>query len=162
MTSTPRLMRPLLLGAVVVALASASSGCSWFSHKSDYQKSAENRSLEVPPDLDLPNTSAATALPPAAGLGGAQAAAGPAVTLAESATDAYPKIGKALEGIEGVVINGRAEALGSYDVTYKGQSFLIRVQDSTGGSRLLALSPDGRILNSGPAADLMVAIKSKL
>ncbi len=162
MTSTPRLTHPLLLGAVVVALASASSGCSWFGHKSNYEKSTENRSLEVPPDLDLPNTSTATALPPAAGLGGAQAAAGPAVTLAESATDAYPRIGKALEGIEGVVINGRAEALGSYDVTYKGQSFLVRVQDSAGGSRLLALSPDGRILTSGPAADLMVAIKSKL
>ena len=62
MTSTPRLMRPLLLGAVVVALASASTGCSWFDHKSDYQSSAENRSLEVPPDLDLPDTSAATCL----------------------------------------------------------------------------------------------------
>lgn len=162
MTSTPRLTRPLLLGAVVVALASASSGCSWFGHKSNYEQSVENRSLEVPPGLDLPNTSAATQLPPAAGLGGAQAAAGPEITLAGSATDLYPKIGKALEGIEGVAINGRAEALGSYDVTYKGQSFLVRVQDSNGASRLMALSPDGRILNSGSAAELMAAIKSKL
>lgn len=162
MTSTPRLMRPLLLGAVVVALASASTGCSWFDHKSDYQSSTENRSLEVPPDLDMPDTSAATSLPPVTGLGGAQAAAGPEITLAGSATDAYPRIGTALEGIPGVVVNGRAEALGSYDVTYKGQSFLIRVQDSQGGSRLMALSPDGRILNSGPAAELMAAIKAKL
>jgi uncharacterized lipoprotein len=161
MTSTPRLTHPLLLGAVVVALASASSGCSWFDHKSDYQKSAENRPLEVPPDLDLPNTSEATALPPSSGLGGGQAATASDVMLAGSATDAYPKVGKALEGIDGVVINGRAEALGSYDVTYRGLSFLIRVQDSGGGSRLMALSADGRILNSGPAAELMAAIKAK-
>lgn len=161
MTSTPRSMRPLLVGAVVVALASASTGCSWFSHKSDYQKSVENRPLEVPPDLDMPDTSVATALPPAGGLGGAQAAAGSEITLPGSATDAYPKIGKALEGIEGVVINGRAEALGSYDVSYKGQSFLVRVQDGNGGSRLLALSADGRVLTSGPAAELLAAVKAK-
>jgi len=162
MTSTPRLMRPLLLGAVVVALASASSGCSWFKHKSSYTSSVENRPLEVPPDLDLPDTSAATLLPGSAGLGAAQATAAAAISLSDSATDAYPRIGKALEGIAGVAINGRAEALGSYDVTYQGQSFLLRVQDSNGGSRLMALSADGRILTSGPAADLMQAIKSKL
>lgn len=162
MTSTPRLTRPLLLGAVVVALATAGTGCGWFGHKSDYKASVENRSLEVPPGLDLPNTSAATQLPPPGGLGGAQAATASDIALAGSATDAYPKIGKALEGIDGVVINGRAEALGSYDVTYKGQSFLVRVQDSNGASRLMALSPDGRVLNTGPAAELMAAIKSKL
>lgn len=161
MTSTPRLMRPLLLGAVVLALASA-SGCNWFKHKSSYAQSVENRPLEVPPDLDLPNTSAATTLPTAAGLGGAQATAGADISLADTATVAYPKIGKVLEGINGVVINGRAEALGSYDVTYQGQSFLVRVQDSSSGSRLLALSADGRILSTGPAAELLAAIKSKL
>jgi hypothetical protein len=47
-------------------------------------------------------------------------------------------------------------------VTYQGQNFLVRVQDSAGGSRLMALSPDGRILTSGPAATLMAAIKAKL
>ena len=162
MTSTPRYMRTLLLGAVVLALASASGGCAWFKSKSktDYTASKESRPLEVPPDLDLPDTSSATALPPTAG------AAGPAtasdVTLAGSATDAYPRIGTALEGVPGVTINGRAEALGSYDVTYKGESFLLRVQDSNGGSRLLALSADGRILGSGPAAELMALVKAKL
>ena len=162
MTSTPRMMRPLLLAAVVVALASATSGCGWFGHKPDYKASVENRPLEVPPDLDLPDTSAATSLPPAAGLGSAPAP-GVEVTLADSATDAYPKIGKALEGIPGVVVNGRAEALGSYDVTYQSLSFLVRVQDASGGgSRLMALSPDGKILVSGPAAELMKAIKAKL
>jgi hypothetical protein len=47
-------------------------------------------------------------------------------------------------------------------VTYQGQSFLIRVLDANGGSRLVALSADGKMLNSGPAAQLMAAIKAKL
>ncbi|MBC7656425.1 MAG: hypothetical protein H7147_04530, partial [Frankiaceae bacterium] len=64
--------------------------------------------------------------------------------------------------INGVVINGRTEALGSFDVTYQGQSFLVRVQDSSSGSRLIALSPDGRILTTGAAAALMAAVKAKL
>jgi hypothetical protein len=35
------------------------------------------------------------------------------------------------------------------------------VLDAAGGSRLVALSPDGRMLNSGKAAELMAAIKAK-
>lgn len=163
MTSTLRLTRPLLLGAVVLALASASTGCSWFKHKSTYTQSVENQPLEVPPGLDLPDTSAATTLPLASNVGsGRSSAGGVDIHLAEAATVAYPKIGAALESIPGVVINGRAEALSSYDVTYGGESFLIRVQDSAGGSRLLALSPDGRILFTGNAGKLLTAIKAKL
>jgi hypothetical protein len=163
MTSTLRLTRPLLLGAVVLALASASTGCSWFKHKSTYTQSVENRPLEVPPGLNLPDTSSATALPLASNLGSGRASPGGVdVRLADSATVAYPKVGAALESIPGVVINGRAEALASYDVTYGGESFLIRVLDSTGGSRLVALSPDGRILFTGNAGKLLTAIKAKL
>lgn len=161
MTSTPRFTRTLLLGAVAIALVST-SGCGWFKSKSNYAQSMENRPLEVPPDLDLPDTSAATALPPTASAA-ATAPTASDVRLDDSAVAAYPRIGTVLETIPGVVINGRAEALGSYDVTYQGQSFLIRVQDSAGGgSRLLALSADGRILGTGPAAELMATVKSKL
>lgn len=162
MTSTPRFTRALLAGAVLLALASASAGCSWFKNKSNYEKSAETQPLEVPPGLDLPDTTLATTLPPVGSAGRAPTASGTDLQIAGSATDAYPKIGAALEGIEGVVINGRAEALGSYDVSYQGQNFLIRVQDNAGGSRLMALSPDGRILTGGAAAALMAAIKAKL
>jgi hypothetical protein len=162
MTSTPRFMRPLLLGAVVLALATAGSGCSWFKHRSNYAKSAETSPLEVPPDLDLPDTSTSTPIPSTPGMASAPASSGTDGRLAMPASDAYPKIGDVLTAIDGVVINGRAEALGSYDVTYQGQSFLIRVLDANGGSRLVALSADGKMLNSGPAAQLMAAIKAKL
>lgn len=160
MTSTLRPMRPLVIAAVSLALVSTSA-CSWFKHRSSYSQSVENRPLEVPPDLDLPDTSAATVLPASVGAGVAPRP-GVDVSLSMSASAAYPRIGTVLEGISGLVVNGKAEALGSYDVTYKGENFLVRVLDSAGGSRLMALSPDGRVLNSGPAVQLMSTIKSQL
>lgn len=158
---TPKLhpLRPLMLAALALALASTVTSCGWVRHRTSYLHSTENRPLEVPPGLDMPDTSAAVALPSA---GAGQSTSPSDVRLEEGSITAYPRIGTILEGIEGVVIIGRAQALGSFDVSYKGQSFLIRVQDSNGGSRLLALSPDGRILLAGPAAELLAIVKTKL
>jgi hypothetical protein len=169
MNSTPRHFRPLIFATVVVALA-ATSGChwvkqhSWFGHDKGpkYAHSLENRPLEVPPDLTLPDTQSALPMPAANAVGTSAEAPLSGMLLSVSAVDAYPKIAAALEGTPGVVISGRSEALGSFDVTYQGESFLIRVQDRAGGSRLLALSADGQILGGGAAAALMEAIKSKL
>jgi uncharacterized lipoprotein len=163
MTSTSRITRTLLLGAVVVASASAGTGCSWFKEKTNYMASKETQPLEVPPGLSLPDTSAATGVPAVTTASGAMPGASATdINLAGSATDLYPKIGAALEGISGVTIKGRSEALGSYDVNYQGADFLVRVQDSNGGSRLMALSPDGRFLTGGAAASLMTQVKAKL
>ena len=163
MKSTPRHFRPLLLAAVVVALA-ATSGCHWFHHDqtAKYAKSPENRPLEVPPDMNLPDTQSALPMPAANALGTAAEAPMSGMLLSINATSAYPRIAAALESTPGVVISGRSEALGSFDVTYQGESFLVRVQDRAGGSRLLALSADGQVLGSGAAAALMEAIKPKL
>ena len=162
MTSTPRITRTLLLGAVVVAFASAGSGCSWIKEKTNYTDSKESQPLEVPPGLSRPDTSSATGVPATTASGTMPGASATDINLAGSATDLYPKIGAALEAISGVTIKGRSEALGSYDVNYQGLDFLIRVQDSGGGSRLMALSPDGRFLTGGAAASLMTQVKSKL
>lgn len=163
MRSNSPIARPLLLAAVAVALVSA-SGCQWFKHKSSYAQSPENRPLEVPPDLDLPNTASATALPSASGLGGnANAGAGDTgFTVSGSAVELYPRVGTALETIEGVSIAGRAAALGSFDVSYQGQSFLIRVEDSKDGSHIYAISATGQFLRAGPAAQLLTMLKNKL
>ena len=162
MNSTPRAIRPLLLvGVASLAIVVAASGCSWVKNKTHYQSSAEANPLEVPPDMDKPDTSAATALPTVASLTTPSSQGAGETRLAVPASDAYPKIGDMLATIPGVTVNGKAEALSSYDVTYKGESFLLRVLDATGGSRLVALSPDGRMLNSGSAAELMAAIKAK-
>ncbi len=160
-----RTLRPLLVGALAIALVAAASGCHWFKHKSEYAASKEDRPLEVPPDLDRPDTSGSTALPALAS-GTVNSAstlrATDVLVSGSSATELYPKIGAALQGIAGVTINGRAEGLSSYDVSYQGQNFLVRAQDSQGGSRLMALSADGRLLNAGPAADLLKLVRAKL
>jgi uncharacterized lipoprotein len=162
MNSNTRAIRPLLLvGVASLAIVMASSGCSWIRNKTHYQASKEANPLEVPPDMDKPDTSAATSLPPVGSMSTPQSQGAMAGHLAVSAAEAYPKIGDILAATPGVTLNGKAEALSSYDVTYKGESFLLRVIDATGGSRLVALSPDGRMLNSGSAAELMAAIKSK-
>jgi uncharacterized lipoprotein len=161
MNSHPRAVRPLLLlGVAALAIAFASSGCSWLRSKTHYADSKEANPLEVPPDLDHPDTSSATAMPVVSSVAVPAPSAGDG-RLAMPAAEAYPKIGDALATIPGVVVDGRAEALSSYDVTYKGESFLIRVLDASGGSRLVALSPDGRMLNTGSAAELMAALKAK-
>ncbi|HRF84885.1 MAG TPA: hypothetical protein PLO34_10740, partial [Pseudoxanthomonas sp.] len=76
MSQTSRLARAsaaVLLAFTAVALL---GGCSWFRKgaKGDYALSPEVRPLEVPPDLNLPDTSGAMALPPAAGAQQAAAA----------------------------------------------------------------------------------------
>ena len=165
MNSIPRLPRSLLLGAVVVAMMSA-SGCHWvksrFSSKSDYTQSPESRPLEVPPDLNPPDTSGATAIPAASALGAAASTGDAGFTMADSSTNLWPRIGAALAQIDGVTINGRAEALGSYDVSYQGQSFLIRVEDKDGQSHVFAIGANGQILRAGPASILLATLKTKL
>ena len=65
MSNTSRFAR----ASVAVLLASTATvllgGCSWFSKgpKGDYALAAEERPLEVPPDLNLPDTSSAAAVP---------------------------------------------------------------------------------------------------
>ena len=162
MNSRSRFTRTLLVALAALTLAGAGTGCHWLKQKTSYLSSKENQPLEVPPGLNLPDTSGATGLPVVNTASGTVAGSGTDLQVAGSATDVYPKVGTALESIEGVTIKGRAEALGSYDVSYQGQDFLIRVQDSNGGSRLMALSADGRILTGGAAAALMAAVKAKL
>jgi uncharacterized lipoprotein len=159
MNSLLRNARPLLAGAIVVALL-ASSGCRWF-HGSDYTRSVENRPLEVPPDLDAPSTSNSLPVPAASSLGGtAQAPAG--YVVADTPENTWTKLGAALATVDGVTIVGQAQALGTYDVSYQGQNFLIRVENTAGQSRVSAISPAGVVLRAGPASILLDQIHDKL
>ena len=158
MNSTKR--ASLMVVAASLAIVAASSGCSWFKSKTHYTESKEMNPLEVPPDLDQPDTSSATSMP-VASTAGAPPSALASSRLPLPVAEAYPKVGEILAATPGVTVNGKAEALSSYDVTYKGESFLLRVLDATGGSRLVALSPDGRMLNTGSAAELIAAVKAK-
>ena len=159
MNSLFRNARPLVAGAIVLALL-ASGGCRWF-RGSDYTRSAEDHPLEVPPDLDRPATDNQLPLPASTGLGGT----GPVpvgFVVADSPENVWPRLGVALAGIQGVVVTGQAQSLGSYDVSYQGQNFLVRVESTGGQSRISAISPAGVVLRAGPASILMDQLRTKL
>ena len=160
-----RYSRPLILGVVAIALVSA-GGCSWFKSKKNkgaaYTTSIENRPLEVPPDLDAPDTSASTSLPAASLLGGPKTVSTAGIAAKGTPSAVWDKVGKILDKTDGVVMTGRAEAITSFDVTYEGQSFLIRVEAGATGSRVAAISPDGLELKEGPGAKLLAEIERKL
>ena len=166
MNSIFRLPRSLIIGAVALALLS-STGCHWVRSKfhttsSDYSRSPASRPLEVPPDLNVPNTSNALTIPSANGLGAGGVVGAGGFVVAGPASETWANVGTILAGIDGVVINGSAEALGSYDVGYQGQVFLIRIEDAGGQSHVVAISANGQILRAGPASILLAELKAKL
>ena len=84
--------------AILVAASSLLGGCSWFHRHSEkqaneYKTGVQERPLEVPPDLDKPNTAGALTIPevgspaaaPAGGTAPADVAAAPAGTAAPAA-----------------------------------------------------------------------------
>jgi uncharacterized lipoprotein len=155
------LVRPLALVLLVVSVA----GCSWFKKgaKGDYALAPETRPLEVPPDLNLPNTSGAMQIPAASQ---ATAAAAPAAaggfTVAGTRDEAFTRVGEALAGVEGVTIASRAQLLGTYDVSYEGASFLVRVSGVEAGAYVTAVDPRGLPATSPAATKLLAALKAKL
>jgi uncharacterized lipoprotein len=153
------LVRPLALVLLVVSVA----GCSWFKKgaKGDYALAPEARPLEVPPDLNLPSTSGAMQVPAAGQVGPSAAPAG-GFNVAGSRDEAFTRVGEALAGVEGVTVASRAQLLGTYDVSYEGASFLVRVSAVEAGSYVSAVDPRGLPATSPAAVKLLAALKAKL
>ena len=151
MSKTSRVARASAAVLLASTAAAALGGCSWFSKepKGDYALAPEQRPLEVPPDLNLPDTSGAMALPPAGGNAGTRApGAAPAASASGFTTpgardQVFARVGTALEGIDGLAISSRAELLGTYDVGYQGVDFLVRVVAVEGGAYVSAVDPRG-------------------
>lgn len=154
------LVRPLALVLLVVSVA----GCSWFKKgaKGDYALAPEARPLEVPPDLNLPNTSGAMQVPAAGQVGPAAAPAAGGFNVAGSRDEAFTRVGEALAGVEGVTVASRAQLLGTYDVSYEGASFLVRVSAVETGAYVSAVDPRGLPATSPAAVKLLAALKAKL
>ena len=164
MRSTSSFLRPLALATLAIAVLGV-SGCKWFRKGNpDYALSAETRPLEVPPDLNLPNTAGAMKLP----------AVGTAPTASQTASvsatgfnvpgtreEVFAKVGDALGGIEGLTIASKAQLLGSYDVAYEGSNFLVRVVGVEAGAYVSAVDPRG-LPAAGSAPKLIAALKAKL
>ncbi|WP_028918557.1 hypothetical protein [Pseudoxanthomonas suwonensis] len=170
MSQYSRLVRAsagVLLAFTVVA---SLGGCSWFRKgpKGDYALSPEARPLEVPPDLNLPDTSGAMALPPAAGqaaqqVPGAAPAASPSGFTVEGTRDeVFARVGTALEGIEGLTISSRAQLLGTYDVSYEGTDFLVRVVAVQNGAYVSAVDPRGVQATSPAALKAITSVQAAL
>lgn len=151
-TTTPlRLLASLGLMACVLGV----SGCKWMRGTSPYAESPENRPLEVPPDLSLPNTTQAMRVPDVA-------ARSAAFQVADSKASVWRRVGVALERIDGVSIGERAEVAGAYNVTYRGESFLVRVGEDGSQSRVSAVSAEGREATSAAATHLLGQLKQRL
>ncbi len=164
MRSMSPYLRPVALAALAIAVLGV-SGCKWFRKgNADYAMTAETRPLEVPPDLTLPNTSAAMKLPQTTAQANAPQGAVTSSTgfnVAGLRDEVFAKVGVALEGIDGLAIASRAQLLGSYDVTYEGASFLVRVVAVESGSYVSAVDPRG-LPAAGSAPKLIAALKAKL
>jgi uncharacterized lipoprotein len=134
-----------------------------------YRMSEESRPLEVPPDLDLPDTGAAVSASDAGTTSvmrsevGRQAPAAQAGFTVAGARDAvFARVGTALESMPGVTIASRAELLGSYDVNYGGSNFLVRVTAEGDASRVAAVDPRGVPATGEAATALLAALESAL
>ena len=156
--------RPLALAVLAVAVLGV-SGCKWFRKDSDYAQSAETRPLEVPPDLNLPNTAGAMKLPQSSAQVAAQGGTVSSATgfnVPGSRDEVFAKLGDALGGVEGVTIANRAQLLGTYDVSYEGSNFLVRVVGVEAGTYVSAVDPRGLPASGAAPTKLIAALKAKL
>jgi uncharacterized lipoprotein len=170
-----RLPVPTFRFVAVAALAVAvlgASGCSWFRKGSElYAQSPENRPLEVPPDLNLPDTSGAMKLPGDASQSvsrssmpapSASAPNNTGFTVAGDRDAVFAKVGEALAATEGVTIASKAQILGTYDLDYAGSKFLLRVTKVEAGTYVSAVDPRGMPAAGEAPAKLVASLKAAL
>src|SRR5690606_16645144 len=157
-------VRALSLALLAVATTVTATGCHRGA-RGDYALAPEMRPLEVPPDLNLPNTAGASQVPALASASRPAAQAAPAqggFTVGGSRDEVFGKVGTALEAIDGVTIASRAQLLGSYDVAYEGSNFLVRVVAVDAGAYVSAVDPRGIPATDAAAVKLVDALKARL
>ena len=166
----PHPIRSLVIAAVVAAVV-GTSGCSWFRKGNDlYAQSPESRPLEVPPDLNLPDTSSAMKMPDATTSVSRSSMPAPSAsvpnntgfTVAGDRDAVFAKVGDALAATEGVSIASKAQILGTYDVDYAGSKFLLRVVKVEAGSYVSAVDPRGMPASGEAPVKLVAALKAAL
>lgn len=176
MRQTP-LLRTAVLAVLVVSVFAA-SGCRWFRKNSPYAQSAEARPLEVPPDLDHPNTEAAlggaaattsvtrSSMAPGAAATAQGQAARPAApggfTVAGEQAEVFDKVGQALASIQGLTVASKAQLLGTYDVSYEGSNFLVRVSKVDAGVYVSAVDPRGVAAGGEAPAKVLAQLRTAL
>jgi uncharacterized lipoprotein len=171
-TPSATLARTVIVGALAVTVLAA-SGCGWF-RKGDklYAGSPESRPLEVPPDLDRPDTAGAMAMPAApASVSRSSMTPAPQQAAAASATGftvamerdvVFARVGEVLAGTAGATVVSKAEILGTYDVDYEGSKFLVRVTRVDGGTYVSAVDPRGLPAAGEAPTRLVASLRSAL
>ena len=159
-------LRPLAFALAAAALVAA-TGCHWFKRDSAYRQAPENRPLEVPPDLDLPNTQGAMQPPEGTRSVSRSEMAAPAAnqsgfTVAGERDAVFARVGEALAGIEGATVASKAQILGTYDVSYEGSNFLVRVTAVPAGVYVSAIDPRGTPATAEAPVKLIAALKAAL
>ena len=170
MRLSPRATR-IAIVLVAASLVTGVSGCHMFGKKSElYTQSGESRPLEVPPDLDRPSADRAMALPEAGGsvsASGMNNAGGSSATpIGFNATgdrDAlFGRVGDVLAATDGVTIASKALILGTYDVSYMGSNFLVRVTKVGNGVYISAVDPRGLPPTGDAPVKLIAALKAAI
>lgn len=163
-----RLMR-LATITLITAAVLATSGCGWLRRENKlYAGDPSSRPLEVPPDLDLPRTDAAVAVPAAPAAASATASAAPVAgvsngfIIAGTRDDVFVKVGDALGKVEGLTVASRAQMLGVFDVSYAGSNFLVRVTAVDAGVYVSAVDPRGQPATDEAATKAIAALKTAL
>jgi len=154
-------VRVLAVAALSLAVLGA-SGCKWFRKDNAlYAGPPETRPLEVPPDLDRPRTEGAVTLPQAtATRSGAEAVAqGNGFAAAGTREAVFERVARALVLVSGLTIVNQAELLGTFEVEYGGESFMVRVAAAEDGSVVSAVDARGEPANGAAAQRLMTSLK---
>ena len=165
------MIRPAIAVATAAALL-ATAGCSWFrKDNAMYAPAPQDRPLEVPPDLDRPDTSSAMAVPSTgttsvtrSGMGTPAAApqASNGFTVSAPRDEVFGRIEPVLAGIEGVTVVSKAQLLGTYDVDAGDSKFLVRVSQTDSGSYVSAVDPRGVAATGADSVRVIEALRAAL
>lgn len=169
MRSTTIRPRALVAGLLLASLV-VTSGCSWFSRADDlYAAAPEDRPLEVPPDLDVPNAAAVTTEPagPVTASGTVAAAGNTAAgangfNASGTRDEVFARVDSALAAIDGVTVASRAQLLGVFDVNYQGSNFLVRVSEAEGGAYVSVVDPRGTPATGAGPEQLLAQLQAAL
>jgi len=159
-------VRVLAVAVLAVAVVGV-SGCKWFRKDNAlYAGPPETRPLEVPPDLDRPRTEGAVAVPQvpqSVTRSGAEVASAQAnangFAAAGTREAVLERVARALVLVSGLSIVNQAELLGTFEVEYDGESFMVRVAAAEDGSFVSAVDARGEPANGAAAQRLITSLK---
>ncbi len=158
--------------ATLAALAAAialTSGCNWFRKDNEsYKLSGEARPLELPPELNMPNTQGAMALPSTqSATASQQAAAAPMQNpsgfhVAGEREAIFAQVDAILAASPEVTVSSTSKLLGSHDVSVAGVNFLVRVTQVGDSVFVSAIDPRGELERREEAVRLIAQLKEAL